>query len=1514
VGKSSLIMDGLLPRMQKGWNNNHNHTSINNNNNTTTNSESSSSPSSRWRKTRTGSLPSSSSSSSSSTPSRQTTVSFASSTWLVRGKYHEPRNQTQNSTTTTTTTTAIPFDAICTVLEQVVAMVVTDIYMYTMIVNKPTLFHPIPSSTSKNQHCTISTQQRILHQLMTNEWYQSHDMEVLIQLCPIFQNLQWVVKNYKNHKSTTTNNNTSMKMIKMMDVTNTVVNEEEAEGDDEPPHQEQQQPRKEEVEDSIHVDRRGGQNIIATNTTTTTKTRIEEGGGSGNTNLNISHLAFAIKKFLSVVCTKDNPLVLFLDDVQWADRGSIQLLYELLVQQEATEQHDEPRKNEEKEAENPSYNDNKIDDDDLLYAYVVLAYRPILTLVQSKQTTTTPIVDKASTTIQCLLESLIGGTTSKTLDDSVPSNDENNRGGVDDDDDDDGVLHLMVENLSPNDLHEYVGATLALEGNSIRDDDDDDQAEGEEEEEEEENSDSDYRQHEEVDDDSDDHLSSFTRPLTNALYRATMGNVFYCQHALEELVRRNVLYFDVMTFRWMYSESVVESTLTEICHSQDVVALVESKLRMSSNLLQASILRIALTSHTLTKQLLLDVLQSTGFPLLTLSEISSIIVEGMDRGLLLQEASRSATPTHHRTAAIEPSYRLSHDKVEEAAYRLLRNNNVDDQHKLLIQIGVFLLLKARKADQQQQQNQNLTTSHAATGPSRHNNCNYDWMWFAAVQHFNNVPLEQLLTSNKSWTTLSVGHNSSDHDYSNDDDVGVKPPPNLTMDRQLLATLNLKVANLCLSKASFEEAIKHLRAAIGYLDPRTMWSSSPNSRDKDGNSNYDIDIDHGDECIRGNSNLTLDLHNKLIEIEFAQGNHDNAKDLIAIVLSKAPTLNEKVTAYYTHVALAVEIKNRNYAFGIIESLAILKLYGFQFPHHLTLAGNAMEKIRLRVTLKNRPISDLANYPMITAYHNNNNSTDVMKLLCQLTHLCGVSKNPELFELVALRAIRWSLRTTKSGKEGVSSYLILILTTYSTILRMKGAFKAAGRYGALANHLLGRYNNPPSNKSGSNSGRSSCTTYHQQHPTADFLMTELVLHSGILPLQQHPFSSSLDVYLSIYSHGLTCGNIEIALSGAMHYPMTYLACGIPLNNSELEAKVCSFEDKAMQLHQYDFCAIFQCFRKVLYNLKGKKYNRDAMDEDIALAKLEGKSKDMTLRDVSIYRLFVACIFGDTDCMVSMIHRLQSYPFFDLPLGRQYLRLTYEGIAAYYLSRKTVTTSKQQIRTYIGIGKTITRTLTILRNADTTKRKKTTTTTKDLVDSESSWTRIKADDPRISNYHHSLLCLKAVARNRRGLYDDAIAACAESRMIHLQALMNEFCGLHLLEKYNNNHQQPSNTGGDCSSLLVEVAEGYLGTALWLYQDWGAVAKVEAMKNKYNFLNGVTRRASLNRIHQQHPRKQQQQQQQEKQGPLTVPLVVGGLRTSRPSINNTPLAGRVSRSSSTDQCQNSGYPSMTSSTPSTI
>jgi predicted ATPase len=64
-------------------------------------------------------------------------------------------------------------------------------------------------------------------------------------------------------------------------------------------------------------------------------------------------------------------------------------------------------------------------------------------------------------------------------------------------------------------------------------------------------------------------------PLTQAIFSKTLGNMFFTIQAMEELVRKNGIYYDVMVFKWRWN---LNGSEMENLLSNDVLDMVKAKL------------------------------------------------------------------------------------------------------------------------------------------------------------------------------------------------------------------------------------------------------------------------------------------------------------------------------------------------------------------------------------------------------------------------------------------------------------------------------------------------------------------------------------------------------------------------------------------------------------------------------------------------------------------------------------------------------------------------------------------------------------------------------------------------------------------------------------------------------------------------------------------------------------------------------------------------------------------------
>jgi hypothetical protein len=485
----------------------------------------------------------------------------------------------------------------------------------------------------------------------------------------------------------------------------------------------------------------------------------------------MSQLASSLARFFHLLATPQQPLVWFLDDLQWADASSLELLrYVLLMGTEhslSTEFFPLHR------------------------VLFVGAYQPIGSIQVAD---TSAAAKEGVHPLQALLDKL---RENEGKDESASMACR--------------MLELQVSNLRPKDILAFVRATL------------------------------------------DDMPEEEAWPLTNALYSATLGNIFHCQQALEYLVRTNCLYYDVMFFSWQCNlpknDNGEENNppLLKDAVSQDVLQLVQSKMMACPKLLQALLIRAALAANTFfSGPLLRDLLQATGYPELTQRNFRVLLNQAIDEGFLLDSTWTLKDEQEVNNSELQ-YYQFSHDKVKEAALELASLLPQHEMEQLCLTIGTVLVEWAVQL-----------TSPAFSGPTIVAS-NKEWMWFVAMNHFNSLPLG-----------ATLDHNNSTDNTMSSSCLSRK------LSRTQLVEWNYRVADLALRKGSFQQSIEFLHAALRYLPEDEMWIS------------------------RQYYTLSLRVYNKLMEIEFAQGNHSATKDAIAIILAKTRSPQDQITAHYIRI--------------------------------------------------------------------------------------------------------------------------------------------------------------------------------------------------------------------------------------------------------------------------------------------------------------------------------------------------------------------------------------------------------------------------------------------------------------------------------------------------------------------------------------------------------------------------------------------------------------------------------------
>ena len=512
------------------------------------------------------------------------------------------------------------------------------------------------------------------------------------------------------------------------------------------------------------------------------------------------------------------------------------------------------------------------------------------------------------------------------------------------------------------------------------------------------------------------------------------------------------------------------------------------------------------------------------------------------------------------------------------------------------------------------------------------------------------------------------------------------------------------------------------------------------------------------CWNDHYDLVLELKNYLMETEHFLGNEDSSLALGEDVMQNAKCLTDKTRAQYAYLQSLCAKNNNNYEISIEKGIEVLQMYDIQVPSTPNDGQVKGAKMRLQVALRGRTLFCCSKFPMAT--------DKVFIAQCKIAQIvCNHAFFAKRFNtavVIGYRMLRLSLM-----KKAITKDIPYMVVCLGAPCRQKEKYDDASMYANIGISLMERF---PGEKS------------------LEFLKAKIAMYS-ILSSLRLPFRDAIEIFLDLNNGLLNKGETDLGLASGMLAMFCFYHASLPLN-SLLEPKLLLFEETASNSGRKTFVVVFSLMRQCLYNLQGcsKSSSRptelhgEAFQEDAVLEQFEGNPKKMTLRDISIVRLMLAVIFDDEETMDAMLVRLDDYPVHDPPVKRQHFRMAYTSLASHILCRKT------------------------------NKHKKWADTSMNFFEKLSRF-----GSP---NAQPLTACIKALRKNNVAAFDDAISVCGNDGLLNLTALMNERCGLMLLDEAESNGNTPTNH--------VE----YLKCAIWLYHDWGAAAKVAQLQSRFTFL----------------------------------------------------------------------------------
>jgi len=184
--------------------------------------------------------------------------------------------------------------------------------------------------------------------------------------------------------------------------------------------------------------------------------------------------------------------------------------------------------------------------------------------------------------------------------------------------------------------------------------------------------------------------------LSEVVYQKTMGNIFFVKQALEELVRKNVLFYDMIGFEWRF---IVSKAELANYMSDDVVETVKGKIRELSVDVQNLLVVMAYIPNALDVPII-KALMSHGEFSFGGGKIRDLLKEASDEGMLIFSIDSKC-------------YVFAHDRIRQASLEFAKE---EDQDELLLHISQVL------------------QDFAVQGPEM------EWCLYVAVDLLNFLPL------------------------------------------------------------------------------------------------------------------------------------------------------------------------------------------------------------------------------------------------------------------------------------------------------------------------------------------------------------------------------------------------------------------------------------------------------------------------------------------------------------------------------------------------------------------------------------------------------------------------------------------------------------------------------------------------------------------------------------------------------------------------------------------------------
>jgi diguanylate cyclase (GGDEF)-like protein len=382
----------------------------------------------------------------------------------------------------------------------------------------------------------------------------------------------------------------------------------------------------------------------------------------------------------------------------------------------------------------------------------------------------------------------------------------------------------------------------------------------------------------------------------------------------------------------------------------------------------------------------------------------------------------------------------------------------------------------------------------------------------------------------------------------------------------IANLNLMAAKKAKASAAYQPAYEYLKAGLDLL-PTTSWEQ-----------HYE---------------LSLSIHLEAAEIAYLCTNFEQTKQLAAVVIKQARSLQDKIEIYKVQIQAA--ITQNEFKIAIQISLEALNLLGVPLPENPSKFQVMLALLKTRIALAFKPSEKLIALPVMT----DANRISAMSIMT-IVRIAAYVTNPQLLFFMTLKRINLSLRY---GNDLASPYAYFDYSLF--LINVEKNIKGAYEMGQVSLRLIDKLE------------------------AKEFAIKTKLMVYAYLNHWQNPLNQTLKISLDFYYQALETGDLEYSGYSINTYSFFAYFCGEELVSLEQEmvgySQVLAKIGQTLSFHQHTL------YRQVILNLLGKsenpcKLSGEAYNEDLMLPLHQQANERIIIFYFYFHKLILCYLFGE------------------------------------------------------------------------------------------------------------------------------------------------------------------------------------------------------------------------------------------------------------------------------------------------